>query len=165
MKRTVLTAVLVLTAATGGLFVGPGRAQADGCSTPWGSQAKTTRTVAHVTLTGVRAGRHACFDRVVLDTDRSGAGWSVRYVSAVRDQGRGAVVPLRGGAFLEVVQQSQATRRVPMPDVTGFTTLRQVGWGGSVEGSTTVGVGVRARLPFRVLTTDGRLVVDVAHHW
>jgi hypothetical protein len=41
---------------------------------------------------------------------------------------------------------------------------------GSFEGYTSLGLGVRARLPFQVFTLDGpgsgsRLVVDVAHFW
>jgi len=40
---------------------------------------------------------------------------------------------------------------------------------GSSEGQTTVGVGVRARLPFRAVVletaTGSKLVVDVAHRW
>jgi hypothetical protein len=54
--------------------------------------------------------------------------------------------------------------------VRGYPTLRSVVYGGSFEGYTTFGVGVRARLPFRVFTLDGpgrgsRIVVDVAHRW
>ncbi|GAB7045714.1 AMIN-like domain-containing (lipo)protein [Catenuloplanes indicus] len=45
--------------------------------------------------------------------------------------------------------------------------LRDVLYGGTHEGYTKIAVGVRARLPFRVLTmTDpGRVVIDVAHRW
>jgi len=55
-------------------------------------------------------------------------------------------------------------------DVSRYRTFRQIGWGGSFEGQTTIGLGVRARLPFRVLVLNGpgsgsRLVVDVAHRW
>ncbi len=55
-------------------------------------------------------------------------------------------------------------------NVAGFRTFRQVAWGGTFEGSTTIGLGVRARLPFRVFALDGpgsgsRLVIDVAHRW
>ena len=46
-------------------------------------------------------------------------------------------------------------------NVTGFRTFRQVAWGGSFEGSTTLGLGVRARLPFRVTVLDGAdLLID-----
>ena len=52
----------------------------------------------------------------------------------------------------------------------GFRTFRQVSWAGSFEGLTSVGLGVRARLPFRVFVLSGpgsgsRIVVDVAHTW
>jgi hypothetical protein len=48
-----------------------------------------------------------------------------------------------------------------------------VAWVGSFEGYTILGLGTRARLPFRVMvlaaapgTGQGaRLVVDVAHRW
>jgi hypothetical protein len=54
--------------------------------------------------------------------------------------------------------------------VTDYRTFRQVAFAGSFEGQTTIGLGVRARLPFRVLTltgpgTSSRIVVDVAHSW
>ena len=47
---------------------------------------------------------------------------------------------------------------------------RDVRNAGSFEGQTTIGVGVRARLPFRVFSIPGpggqsRIVLDVAHHW
>ena len=57
---------------------------------------------------------------------------------------------------------------VPLPTVPGFSTFRSVTNAGSFEGQTTYGLGVRARLPFRVFTIaggHGRIVVDVAHHW
>ncbi len=49
-------------------------------------------------------------------------------------------------------------------------TMRDVVFGGSFEGYTTFAVGVRARLPYRVLTLAGpgahsRIVLDVAHRW
>lgn len=53
-------------------------------------------------------------------------------------------------------------RQTRLPDARGYRTFRQVGFGGSFEGYTTVGLGVRARLPFRVLTVGTDVVVDVA---
>jgi hypothetical protein len=49
-------------------------------------------------------------------------------------------------------------------------TFRQVVFDGTFEGQTQIGLGVRARLPFRVFTLAGpgggsRLVIDVAHRW
>ena len=89
--------------------------------------------------------------------------------------------PLRGGAFLEVIvrvpaddDNGQSTYpragRRHLVNVSGFSTFRQAAWAGSQEGVTAVGLGVRARLPFRVFVLAGpgagsRIVVDVAHHW
>ena len=158
----------------------PGAAGATTCSTPWGSAAKTATTTSALTTTGVRAGRHACFDRIVVD----GASWAkVRYVSQVVMDGSGEVVPLRGGARLQVltttgVDPSTGTptflptgaRRTDVVAVGGFRTLRQVAWAGDFEGQLTLGVGVRSRLPVRtfVVRTPGKppkVVVDVAHRW
>jgi hypothetical protein len=90
-------------------------------------------------------------------------------------------VPLRGGARLEIVATAPAHTAAGKPtyqpamqrqlvNVSGWDTFRQVAWAGSFEGQTTIGLGVRARLPFRVFILNGpgtgsRLVVDVAHRW
>ncbi|MET3934812.1 hypothetical protein [Arthrobacter sp. OAP107] len=57
-----------------------------------------------------------------------------------------------------------------MSNVSKYKTFRQVAWAGSFEGHTTLGLGVRARLPFKVYTLAGpgsgsKLVIDVAHQW
>lgn len=143
----------------------PQLAGAAGCSTSWGSQAKTSSPAIAGAVTAVRAGRHDCFDRLVLDNSRSGLGYSVSYVKQVRSEGQGAVVPLKGGAFLQVVDKGSATRRPAMPSVAGYRTFRQVAWAGSFEGYTSLGLGVRARLPFRVFRSGNQLVIDVAHTW
>jgi hypothetical protein len=102
----------------------------------------------------------------------------VRYVDEVRADGSGELVPLAGGAALQVTVIAPAydgsgratyvpRNRARVVDVSGFAALRQVAWAGSFEGSTTLGVGVRRVLPFRVLVVAGpggrsRVVVDVA---
>ncbi|MGM1058153.1 AMIN-like domain-containing (lipo)protein, partial [Saccharothrix sp. Mg75] len=55
--------------------------------------------------------------------------------------------------------------RSELVDVTGYATFRQAAWAGSFEGRSTIGLGTRALLPFRVFTLPGRVVVDVAHTW
>lgn len=157
------------------------------CGITWGSLDKSAGTLTQDALYDVRAGRHSCFDRLVLDVtdvDAAGApaGYTVRYVPAVRQDGSGHVIPLRGGAFLQIVLQvstsdpfnGSPTYLPPNPselvNVSGYSTFRQVASGGSFEGYTTIGLGVRARLPFRVFTLDGpgdgsRVVIDVAHKW
>jgi hypothetical protein len=148
----------------------------------WGSLPKSLNRMTSAPITNVRAGRQTCFDRMVVDLRGRGAGYNVRYVSQVLSEGRGAIVPLRGGARLSVVIKAPAydinTGRMTyhpansheLVSVAGFSTFRQVAWGGTFEGYTTIGLGVRSRLPMRVLILNGpgndsRVVIDVAHHW
>lgn len=151
------------------------------CGNTWGSLSKVSGTHQNQALTDVRTGRHACFDRLVVDlSGRTPAGWSVHYVDHVYADGPGALVPLRGGAALQVVVRApahddlgRATYRPgswsELSKVRGYSTFRQVAWAGSFEGQSTLGLGVRARLPFRVFVLDdgstSRLVLDVAHRW
>jgi hypothetical protein len=44
----------------------------------------------------VRAGRHKCFDRLVVDIDGPLPGYSARYLDEVIGDGSGAVVPTPG---------------------------------------------------------------------
>ena len=120
----------------------------------------------------------------------------VAYVPEVYTEGKGDVVTLRGGAKLKVVVTGEVLGvrtgrhecydrlvidRAPdaqftaqpgqeIANVAGYSTFREVAYGGSFEGYTTIGLGVRARLPMRAFTLPGpgngdRFVVDVAHHW
>lgn len=153
------------------------------CGIWWGSLARTNGTTLTTgTVTGVRAGRHTCFDRLVIDVDRvpQSLTYDVRYVDVVRQEGSGRAVPLAGDAALRVVVRAPAhldgaatyspADPTRLAEIAGWDTFRQVALAGSSEGQTTVGLGVRARLPFRVMVLDGpgdgaRLVVDVAHRW
>ncbi|HEY6749002.1 MAG TPA: hypothetical protein VI357_25195 [Mycobacteriales bacterium] len=154
------------------------------CGIGWGSLPKEAAWAGSAHLTGVRAGRHACFDRLVLDLDGRQSGYSVRYVTQIKRDGSGFVVPVRGGAKLEIVSRAdedlshgsmpvptyRAANRAELVDVAGWRTFRQVAHAGTFEGHTTIGLGVRARLPYRVFTVNGpgagsRLVIDVAHRW
>jgi len=151
------------------------------CPRGWGSLPEANSRMTQAPVIAVRTGRHACFDRLVVDLHGRAPGYDVRYVRTVRQEGSGSVVPLRGGAKLQVVvrapaysQTGRATytpkNKAELANVSGYRTFRQVAFAGSFEGQTTIGLGVRARLPFRVFTlagpgTNSRLVVDVAHHW
>jgi hypothetical protein len=174
---TAFAAVAVSTALT----VAAPPASAAYCGQVWGSTPKSVLTMSSATVTGVRAGRHACFDRLVVDLRGPVAGYSVAYVPQVRADGSGHVVPVRGGARLQVVVTAPSydadynltyrpTNRRELVRVSGFRTFRQVAWAGSFEGYTSFGLGVRARLPFRVFILPGpgdgsRLVIDVGHRW
>jgi hypothetical protein len=181
MNRTPLRLfVLALTAALAAL-VFPGTAQAAPyCGITWGSLAKqagNNAPGAYGSLTDVRSGRHDCYDRLVLTVtgDTTANSYRVQYVDPVRSDGSGYVVPLRGGAFLQITVGAHNTgstspTRRELTDVTGYTTFRQVAGAGGFEGYSGVGLGVRATLPFRVFTLTGpgnavRVVIDVAHRW
>jgi hypothetical protein len=189
MARTsIRLLVLALTTALAALVLSaPAQAAAPYCGIAWGSQPKDRAAADTERVTDVRAGRHACFDRLVVDLggqDVSFGSYDVRYVPLVREDGSGTAVPVRGAADLQIVLRAPAYDRYGNPtfapadrpevvDVSGFTTFRQVAWAGSFEGSTTMALGVRARLPFRVFALSGtpqsddtpRLVIDVAHRW
>ncbi|MFE9579018.1 hypothetical protein ACFYO1_21725 [Nocardia sp. NPDC006044] len=181
MRRVLVLLASVLALA--GLWIVPGPAAATPtyCGSVWGSLEKSSEPRVAAPITGIRSGEHECFDRLVFDVAGPAAGYRVRYVDAVTMDASGAPVPLRGGAFLQVVVYApaysdagratyQPGNRNELADVAGYQTFRQVAWAGSFEGQTTVGLGVRGRLPMRVFTLGGpgngsRVVVDVAHYW
>ena len=133
-------------------------------------------------MINVRTGQQTCFDRLVVDINGPAAGYNVHYVSAVTEDASGRPVPLRGGAFLQVVVHANdhdintglptysPSNKNELANVSGYQAFRQVAFAGGFEGYTRLGLGVRARLPFRVFTlagpgTGSRLVIDVAHGW
>jgi hypothetical protein len=163
-----LLSVAVVAAGAG---IGAPAASAASCQVTWGSLPKASSELPGVSpVMYVRAGRHDCYDRLVVDMN-GGSVYDVRYVQVVRDAA-GAVVPLRGGARLQLTMEAP-TRALPMAEavpVTGYRTFRQVALVIGGPDGTTFGLGVRARLPFRVFwvgtpSNNLRLVVDVAHQW
>jgi hypothetical protein len=173
--------ILALTAVLAALVL-PATAQAAPyCGITWGSLPKEAGghqpSFQGTELAGVRTGQHACFDRLVLDVTGGTrlASFSVQYVRQVTADGSGAVIPLRGGAFLQISMgvnnyASPPANRGDVANVTGFRTFKQIAAAGFHEGYTSEGLGVRARLPFRAFTLSGpgntvRLVIDVAHAW
>jgi hypothetical protein len=178
--RTMLVAAAVLAAGITPVAVATAaatsQAAAPYCGITWGSLTKSHAATTMPLLTGIRAGRHDCYDRLVFDLRGNASGYHASYVTRVTEDASGRVVPLRGGAKLQLTVNAPAydlagrptyryANRAELVNVAGYRTFRQVAWAGSFEGTTTVGLGVRARLPFRVFTLPGRVVVDVAHAW
>jgi LPXTG-motif cell wall-anchored protein len=123
-------------------------------------------------LVGLRAGRHATYDRVVFQLDGPiPSYYSVGYVPVVRLDGSGEPLRLRGAAFLEVVIRAPTHDEHYRPVLTptrlrpDFPALREVNAPGSFEGQTTAGIGLARRVGFRVLelTNPTRIVIDLAH--
>ncbi|MFJ9560867.1 hypothetical protein ACIRQQ_12595 [Streptomyces fuscichromogenes] len=180
--RRIGTALAAMTLAGGGLLAGtvpavaaPTAVTAD-CAVTWGSLDKTAGSVTSRRLTDVRTGQHECYDRLVFDAQGTSAdpvGYSVRYVDELHQDPSDVVVPIKGGAILEIslfAPRYDPATGVPYPplpavDVTGYRTFREFKVTGGSEGYTQAGLGVRARLPFRVFQTANHLVVDVAHTW
>jgi hypothetical protein len=156
--------------------------QTTACPTGWGSTAKTRSAATSDSVTNIRTGRHACFDRMVVDVPGAGTselGYNVRYVSRLYQDGSGNHIAVGGGAVLEVrvaapaydpetgkpTYPVSAGQRLKGVDLTGYRTFRDARFAGSFEGDTQIGLGVRARLPFRVWVATDRIVIDVAHNW
>ena len=187
--RSVQRALVVLVTVAATLWTGAATAAAadSDCTAPWGSL-PATGTFAGASgqfrtrVVDVRAGRHECFDRLVVDLDEVPAGYEVEYVTESAALAMGLEAPLRGAAIVAVTvtgmdgaddrggdgfDPADPSEAV---DVGGFRTFRQVAYSGPFEDSDRAWLGVRARLPFRVFTLPGpgdgaRLVVDVAHRW
>ncbi|MFD7392066.1 hypothetical protein ACFV46_26750 [Streptomyces sp. NPDC059852] len=186
-RMAVAATAAALVAATSVVAAVPATAattttKATACPTGWGSQAETRSAATMKSVTNVRTGRHACFDRMVVDVPGAGTGrlgYTVQYVGRVYQDGSGRPVTVGGGAVLEVrvgapaydadsgrpTYPARAGQQLPGVNLTGYRTFRDARFVGSFEGDTQIGLGVRARLPFRVWVADGRIVVDVAHNW
>jgi hypothetical protein len=173
---------LALGMTLSGVSVAQAASPVAACATTWGSQPKVGQAEPPATgvIRNVRTGRHDCYDRLVVDLDAKPSGWSLQYVDQVYTSGSGELVPLRGGAKLLLTAfaptydvNGRPTYRPSnvneLVNVTGYQTFRQVALAGGFEGVSDFGLGVRARLPFRVLLVDdaggSHLVVDVAHSW
>ncbi|GKQ41837.1 hypothetical protein [Streptomyces sp. A012304] len=152
------------------------------CPTGWGSLDKSDFSATAKPVENVRTGRHDCYDRFVVDVPGATAaeiGYFVGYVDELHQDGSGRPIPVGGGAILEVRVNAPAydpetgtqtypgrvAQPLPGVNIAGYTTFRDTRYAGSFEGQTQFGLGVRARLPYRVLPLDGHLVVDVAHSW
>ena len=177
-----VSVVLAAVALLAGASAQASAAAAPYCGIRWGSLLEQDPTFTIGSITGVRAGRHACFDRLVVDLSGPVTGYRAEYVAEVTRDGSGFPVPLRGGAFIQFVVHGPAydastgtptytpDNPAELVNTRNFRTLRQVTDGGSFEGQTTFGVGVRGRLPFRVFVLAGpgsgsRVVIDIAHRW
>jgi len=182
MRRrfAIVLACLAAPLALGVTAVTAGAGNQPYCAIVWGSQLKSAPDLAPTPIGGVRVGQHTCFDRLVIDVSGTGPapGYIVRYTNGVVTPGEGAPLTVAGGATISIQALAPSYDDAGRPTVpwrwgahvaeaTTFRTFRDLVFAGSFEGESTFGLGVRARLPFRVLTLENptRLVVDVAHKW
>ncbi|MGH3449201.1 MAG: AMIN-like domain-containing (lipo)protein [Haloechinothrix sp.] len=135
-------------------------------------------------LVAVRVGKHECFDRVVFEIRGTAeAGFLVKYVPVVREDGSGHPVPVAGGAALQVIVRASIHG---YPDgenilaeggdyfstaaqLAGWQSLKAVRFAGFFEGQSTTALGVRTELPFRAYSVvdsaahTRKVIVDIAH--
>ncbi|HVW44910.1 MAG TPA: hypothetical protein VHC18_26535 [Amycolatopsis sp.] len=138
------------------------------------ASAATTTTTAE--LTGIRVGRHATFDRVVLDLTGPSPTVSHRFVTTLTaDPSDRPVIlpcPTRTERFLLVTarpaaahnENGQATYRGPGAFCTpSLRNVRAVGITGDFEGVLSIGLGLRHRAWVHVFTLTGpsRVVIDI----
>ena len=178
MKKALVLAIITVFSVVGILPAASVNA-APYCGITWGSLAKTASPYSLNQLTDIKTGKHDCYDRMVLHMNGPAAGYDVRYVSNVYADGSGQLITLTGGAKLQIVLKAPAynpytgmptypgavNANLPGVNLAGYQTFKSAKFAGSFEGQTTVGLGVRAKLPFRVFKLDNRVVINVAHQW
>jgi hypothetical protein len=159
-----------------------------GITRGWNTEEETAAPYTSDALYLVRVGQHDCYDRVVLDINGPAeVGYVVRYMPVVTADGSGEPVPVAGGAALMVVTHapplgldSGGHQPGTMFAATGdhlhtadqlkdWRSLRAVRYAGFFEGQSTMAIGVRTELPFRVFTRLDptsqlqHIVIDIAH--
>jgi hypothetical protein len=148
------------------------------CGITWGSMPKSSVATRTGKLVRVTTSRQSCWDRTTFEFDGPVDGYVAHYAAQIYSEGgdNTDLVPYTaGGAHLRVLLLSDAgpiSARAGQhhANVLPYRTLRDVVNGNWFEDHAVMAVGVRARLPFRVLKIDGpgthsRLVIDVAHQW
>ncbi|MBB2924382.1 hypothetical protein [Cellulomonas cellasea] len=171
LRRRIVSCLAVTLVLMAGLAA-PAAAHQPYCGIRWGSQGKFVEPhESSATLTNARVGRHACYDRLVIDMVGAASGYWVHIQET--DDGRVHLSVVAAGTV-----PTESFERFA-PSVAGFRTFRDVRLGSTGTedvGSSQLDVRLRARLPFRVFTlpgggggsapgTEARLVVDVAHRW
>src|SRR5258708_32383536 len=130
------------------------------CSTNWGTNAKHRGSAAITVATrlqAVRAGRHGCFDRLVIDLSAGKQPpFSAQYVKNIVAHGSGKALKVRGKAEIPIVLRGPAGRgyhanAVNLTNVSGFKTFRQGRAAGSLAPATATGLAGRGKLPFRAV--------------
>jgi hypothetical protein len=170
----VATVVALTFMVTGGTIANAATSSPTCPQVTWGSLQKVNLTSPGPSITAIRTGINTCFDRLVVNvggpSTSTPTGWSVSYVSVVTAEGSGFPVNVPGAAKLAVNLSHPSTLGTTggtLANVTGYPVFRSLIYGGSFEGYSTIGLGVRARLPFRVfaLSSPPRIVIDVARSW
>jgi hypothetical protein len=141
----------------------------------WSTAPRSVTRTPTVTpkVTGIRAGHHTRFDRIVIDLHGSAPGYKVRYVSTLHRDPSGHAVNLLGPRSLLIVLTANghdpgtggSTLTTPRRTAWRFDQVRETAVLGDFEAVFSVGAGLADKTPFRVRTLHHptRIVVDVHH--
>lgn len=143
----------------------------------WDADSESSEIGLNAPMIGISGANEGCYDSLTLDLDPAAGspGYIIGYVFDVTAQGSGEAIPLAGGAAIQVIIDSAthdedfastlpaAVDLENMVDVADFGVVRQVGFGGSFEGMTTIGIGVESEQPFIVEVTSQQLTIKIAH--
>jgi len=172
MKRS-MRVLLAVVLAVATLSVASPAEAAPYCGIRWGSLQKYSAATSIGLITGVRAGRHACYDRLVIDVAGKVNGYEVQYMPK-RTTSTSEYAHLQINVDAAMIDPAGnftfgSDNNFALTGFSKYRTFRAVRGGGLMKNSI-ISLDVRARLPFRVFTLDGpgggsRLVVDVAHRW
>jgi len=156
---------------------GSSQASASPVSCPGGWQTGPVQVTHQVTVppvpvaTGIRVGSHPeCrYDRLVVDFSGPVPGYSVRFVSAVIQDGSGKNISMPGSAYLEIVfkpaQGHTDSGKLTLPtavQATGFPMLKGYAVAGDFEGVLTIALGLAGGTKYRVGEVSGRVYVDAS---
>jgi hypothetical protein len=172
MKRFMRVLLVFMLVATGVTLASPADA-APYCGIRWGSLQKYAAATSIGSITGVRTGRHTCYDRLVVDVAGTVDGYEVQYFPK-RTTSPTEFAHLQINVDAAMIDAAGnftfgTDNNFVLTGFSKYRTFRAVSGGGLMQ-NTIISLDVRARLPFRVFTLDGpgggsRLVVDVAHRW
>ncbi|MEV4220171.1 hypothetical protein [Nonomuraea sp. NPDC049725] len=123
-------------------------------------------------VTGVRAGRHDGFDRVVVDFAGSLPGYTAQWADELVQDGSGTPIDLGGGLALHLLltpADAHTEDGTPTwtdgPDAGSLEAVTRIVKTGDFEGRVGIALIMPGRTAFRVKEYSGpsRLVVDVRH--
>lgn len=169
-KLLVSLAVTLGLVAAGAAVAPPSQARAVWDTT----QVSLTRTVSPAPHpVNLRVGKHATYDRVVIDLRGKIPGYRIGYVSKLVYDASGRPVPLVGKRFLAVTLEpatahtakGTSTYSGPLLATYGWATLRGVALTGDYERVVSFGIAVSKHATFRVFTlhSPNRIVIDLHH--
>lgn len=168
ITKALTTAVLVT--ATIALTAPAGLARGTWDTTP----VHVTHRPAHTPHTvDLRVGKHAAYDRVVIDLTGAIPGYHVAYTKTLTYDPSGQKVPLKGARFITIRltpasahdASGKSVYAGPQLQQYSWPTLRGVAFTGDTEGVVSFGLALSHTDTFRVfeLQAPNRLVIDLHH--